>query len=121
MPMTHPVQLLLAHGSRDPEWRQPFEWIAADLQAAHSQRRIVLCYLELWSPSLPEAIQAEFARGSRNFQITPLFWSRGRHLRDDVPRILQELATDLPDCKITLDPPVGESEIVRSAVLRLLA
>ncbi len=119
--MTSPMQLLLAHGSRDPEWRQPFEWIAEDLQATHPERSIVLCYLEMWSPSLPEAIHTAYTGGVRNFQITPLFWSRGRHLRDDVPRIVEELLKELPACAIVVDPPVGESEIVRAAVLRLLA
>ncbi len=119
--MTDAVQLLLAHGSRDPDWRQPFEWIAADLRAAHPERLIVLCYLEMWSPSLPEAIHAAYTQGARSFQVTPLFWSRGRHLRDDVPKIVQELLSELPDCAIVIDPPVGESDIVRAAVLRLLA
>jgi len=119
--MTESVQLLLAHGSRDPDWRQPFEWIAADLQTAHPERSIILCYLEMWSPSLPEAIRTAYAQGTRHFQVTPLFWSRGRHLRDDVPKIVQELLSELPGCAIVIDPPVGESGIVRAAVLRLLA
>jgi len=45
--MNDSAQLLLAHGSRDPDWRRPFEWIAADLRAAHPERSIVLCYLEM--------------------------------------------------------------------------
>ena len=119
--MSDPVQLLLAHGSRDPEWRRPFEWIAADVRAAHPTRAIVLCYLEMWSPGLAEAIHAEYARGARSFQIIPLFWSRGRHLRDDVPRVVEKLLKELPACEIVVAPPVGEAKIVRAAVLQLLA
>ncbi|MGK9452274.1 sirohydrochlorin chelatase [Acidithiobacillus caldus] len=119
--MNDSAQLLLAHGSRDPDWRRPFEWIAADLRAAHPERSIVLCYLEMWRPSLPEAVRTAHAQGARSFRITPLFWSRGRHLRDDVPRIVQDLLCELPGCAIVIDPPVGESGIVRAAVLHLLA
>ncbi|WP_308387931.1 CbiX/SirB N-terminal domain-containing protein [Acidithiobacillus sp. AMEEHan] len=119
--MMGPVHVLLAHGSRDPEWRWPFERIAGELQTAHPQRSVVLCYLEMWSPSLAEAVFAAHAKGNRDFRITPLFWSRGRHLRDDLPKLVQDLLRDLPDCSFVVDPPVGESEVVRAAVLRLLA
>jgi hypothetical protein len=34
------VQFLLAHGSRNPQWRKPFEQIAEKLQSAHPERQI---------------------------------------------------------------------------------
>ena len=119
--MIQPVQLLLAHGSRDPEWRRPFETMAEALQRAHPERRVYLCYLELWTPSLAEAVTMAYAEGQRRFRITPLFWSRGRHLREDLPEIVDGVLRELPGCEIVIDPPVGESDIVQAAVLRLLS
>ena len=52
--MTMEAHLLLAHGSRDPEWRLPFEILAADLKAIHPEHPIRLCYLELWHPMLTD-------------------------------------------------------------------
>ncbi len=119
--MKAPVHLLLAHGSRDPEWREPFEQIASDLQKADPGRVVILCYLELWAPALAEAVRDAYARGARSFRISPLFWSRGRHLRKDLPETVDSLLQELPDCSITVDLPAGESGPVRAAVVRFLS
>jgi len=116
-----PVQLLLAHGSRDPEWRRPFERIAKKLQQEHPDRPVILCYLELWNPSLSDAISSAYTQGHRSFRITPLFWSRGRHLRDDLPALVKKLQGEIPGCDVVIDPPVGESDIVHAAVVHLLS
>ena len=116
--MTKEAHLLLAHGSRDPEWRLPFEILAADLKAIHPERPIRLCYLELWHPMLTDAIQEEYGRGIRTFRISPLFWSRGRHLREDLPRLVD--AVMIPGMHIRIDGPLGLNEEVLRAALTAL-
>ena len=44
--------VLFAHGSRDPEWAQPFERIAAELR---DEFLVELAYLERMKPTLEEA------------------------------------------------------------------
>ncbi|MGE4530050.1 MAG: sirohydrochlorin chelatase [Acidithiobacillus sp.] len=114
------VQLLLAHGSRNPQWRLPFEYIAAHLQARVPERRIVLCYLEMWSPGLGDALRECYALGLRQYRISPLFWSSGRHLQEDLPAMVQQLKHELPDCNIQVDGPLGETEIILQAALQAL-
>ena len=114
------VQFLLAHGSRNPQWRLPFEVIAARLQVAQPQRRIMLCYLELWTPSLDEGMREAYAAGLRQYRISPLFWSSGRHLQEDLPALVAQLRAELPGCEIRVDGPLGESEMIIRAALQAL-
>ncbi|MBU2740368.1 cobalamin biosynthesis protein CbiX [Acidithiobacillus thiooxidans] len=114
------VQFLLAHGSRNPQWRKPFEQIAEKLQSAHPERQIVLCYLEMWEPSLEQALHSAYASGLRHFRISPLFWSSGRHLQEDLPALLEQVQVTLPDCLIKVEGPIGESEIIIQAALQAL-
>ncbi|MBU2808246.1 cobalamin biosynthesis protein CbiX [Acidithiobacillus ferrooxidans F221] len=114
------VQFLLAHGSRNPQWRKPFEQIAERLQLAHPERLIVLCYLEMWEPSLDQAIREAYVLGFRHFRISPLFWSSGRHLQEDLPTLIEQVQKVLPNCFFQVEGPIGESEIIIQAALQAL-
>lgn len=117
--MIREAHLLLAHGSRDPEWRLPFETLTANLKATHPERLIRLCYLELWRPTLTDAIQDEYGRGVSDFRISPLFWSRGRHLREDLPHLIDTVR--VPGMQIRIDGPLGLNEWILRAALTALA
>ncbi len=115
------AHILLAHGSRNAEWRRPFEVLAARFGERHPERRVLLCYLEMWAPDLPQTIARAYAEGVRQFRISPLFWSSGRHLQEDLPLLLGELEQRFPEIRISVDEPLGEREPVLAAVLDVLA
>ncbi|MEC9484237.1 MAG: CbiX/SirB N-terminal domain-containing protein [Halomonas sp.] len=99
--------ILLAHGSRDPRWRAPFDSLAAAL-AARLEKPLRMAYMELCEPSL-ETVAAELeAAGCRRGEILPLFFAAGRHLREDVPAQIDALHRAHPQLALTLLPPVGE-------------
>lgn len=104
--MSHAL-ILLAHGSRDPRWRAPFDELAAAL-AARLERPLRLAYMELCEPSL-ESVAAELdAAGQRRAEILPLFFAAGRHLREDVPGQIDALRARHPALTLELLAPVGE-------------
>ncbi len=115
------AHILLAHGSRNADWRRPFELIAARFGERHPERRVLLCYLEIWAPDLSQTIAGAYVEGVRQFRISPLFWSSGRHLQEDLPRLLSELEQRFPGLRISVDEPLGEREPVLAAVLDVLA
>ncbi len=115
------AHILLAHGSRNAEWRRPFEVLAARFGERHPERCVLLCYLEIWTPDLPQTIARTYAEGVRQFRISPLFWSSGRHLQEDLPLLISELEQRFPDIRISMDEPLGEREPVLAAVLDVLA
>lgn len=114
--------ILLAHGSSDQRWCDTFEKLAEPTLASVGNSRIA--YMELSAPSLQDAIAEGVEGGYRSFKVVPLFLAAGRHLRKDVPAMLEELEIS-HDVKITLEPPVGESPemglAIRSVVEKTLA
>ena len=118
MPLsTSPAIVLLAHGSRDPQWRQPIEAIAARIRARQPGTVVVCTYLEMCEPRLPDAVAELINAGTSTIRVLPLFLGLGKHAREDLPRLLADVTLAHPHVSIELLPTVGENE----AVLALIA
>lgn len=98
--------ILLAHGSRDEAWLQPFKALLARVRE-QGATNVHLAFMELAEPSL-ETVVRSLGREVQALDIMPLFFAAGRHLRVDVPKQVQALNEEFPDCVIKLLPPVGE-------------
>lgn len=113
MAETNPVNrgclLLMAHGSKNPNWLVPFQQLAEGLKKDLGEERVQLCYMEFASPTLEEMVQQLYAEGARHVRLLPLFLAKGSHLYEDVPAQLARLKTEFPDLAIDLLPPIGEN------------
>lgn len=107
--------VLLAHGSRDPAWREPFERIAARVREL-SQDEVAIAYLE-HGPGLREVLRG---LGNR-VRVIPMLLGTGGHLRADVPRLVEEARAAYPERTIELEPSIGESPAVIDAIARVIA
>jgi sirohydrochlorin cobaltochelatase len=105
--------VLIAHGSRDPEWSRPFERIAASLAQKQPAVSIGLAYLE-HGPSLDETVAALLAKGVVSIRVVPVFLGQGGHVKEDLPRLISEAAR--PGVKLVLDKPIGEQPEVIEAI-----
>ena len=83
--------VLFAHGARDPEWARPFEAIRDRIRAQRPELPIELAFLEVMTPALDEAIASVAARGASCVTVFPLFMAQGGHLKQDLPRILDDI------------------------------
>jgi sirohydrochlorin cobaltochelatase len=102
--------ILFAHGSRDPQWRLPIEAVAAQI-AQRQQGSLVRCaYLELCLPTLPDAANDLIAAGARKIRVFPVFLGVGKHAREDLPLLINELQAAHPDLVVELLPTAGESD-----------
>lgn len=108
--------LLFGHGARDPQWAGPMQRIRARMLAAPNPPRVELAFLELMSPSLPEAIAAAVADGARHILVVPVFLAQGGHLKRDVPALVATAAAAHPGCRIELAGAVGEADAVIDAI-----
>lgn len=114
---------LLAHGSPDPAWLAPVEQIAARLRTLAPDLTVAVATLE-HGPALADVVAA-LAAG--RVVVVPVFLSGGgRHLRRDVPELVDRLRTARPDLSIELagdalgaDPLVIEA--MATAALRRAA
>lgn len=102
--------ILLAHGSRDPLWRGPVEAVCARIQAARPDLDVRCAYLELCEPDLVTTLTAVASRGVAGVNIVPMFLGAGRHVREDLPGMVQQLAAAYPQMRLNLQPPIGEDE-----------
>lgn len=100
--------VLFAHGSRDPLWHKPMEEVAAHIATLAPQAAVACAYLELSKPDLPTAVQALVASGARHISILPMFLGVGRHAREDLPELVQQLRAAFPAIRFTLKPAIGE-------------
>ena len=118
-PSTHRSRavILFGHGSRDPLWRRPMEAVAARLLASHPGWGVACAYLELQQPDLAAATAQLVASGATAVTIVPMFLGAGRHVREDLPALVEALRASRPGVHFTLQAPVGEDP----RVLDLLA
>ncbi len=100
--------ILFAHGSRDPLWRVPIESIAKRIQELAPQELVGLAYLELNEPDLKTCLQDLVERGASAVRIFPLFLGVGKHARQDLPLLVEEVKALHPSVRIDVLPSVGE-------------
>jgi sirohydrochlorin cobaltochelatase len=101
--------ILFAHGSRDPQWRLPIEAVARQITQRQPATPVRCAYLELCAPTLPEAATDLIAGGARHIRVFPLFLGVGKHAREDLPLLVEQLRTAYPGVVLELLPTAGES------------
>lgn len=111
--------ILLAHGSRDALWRQPIEAVHQLVQAIRPDLPCVCAYLDACAPDLPAATQTLIAQGVKHLIVLPLFLGTGKHAREDIPRLLDELRRQHPGCRFDLQTAAGENPRVTSLLAQL--
>jgi sirohydrochlorin cobaltochelatase len=104
--------LLVAHGSRDPQFAQAVEALAETLrEQCRSAKTVGTAYLEL-APTSLEAQIAVFARqsGGTELRILPLFLAPGVHSSIDLPAAVAFAQAELgASCKLQLLDPLGNA------------
>ncbi len=100
--------ILFAHGSRDPLWRVPIESIAKRIQEKDPALLVSIAYLELNDPDLKTSVQELVSRGANRVKIFPLFLGVGKHARQDLPLLVDEIKVLHPQTQIDVLPSAGE-------------
>ncbi len=101
--------ILFAHGSRDARWREPVEAIARRAAELDPDLSVRCAYLEIVPPDLAAAAMELIAKGARSICVLPLFLGVGKHLREDLPRLLGQLRSAHPEVIFELRQAVGEA------------
>jgi sirohydrochlorin cobaltochelatase len=110
--------VLVAHGSRDPEWLRPFERIAASLAGKLPAVSVGLAYLE-HGASVEEAVAALVAKGVASIRVVPVFLGAGAHVKEDLPRLLAQ--SRRPGLTLSLEKAIGEQQPVIEAIASAIA
>jgi sirohydrochlorin cobaltochelatase len=111
--------VLFAHGSRDPQWRQPMDAVARRIREIEPDARVVCAFLELTTPDLATAVGELVTQGVRRVTVVPMFLGVGRHAREDLPVLMAELRALHPDVEYVLQPSVGEDDRLTDLLARM--
>jgi sirohydrochlorin cobaltochelatase len=111
-----PLLLLLAHGSRQPEWARPFEAVLAAVRASRPELDVQLAYLESMQPTLAQALNDAGAAGCRQLHLVPLFLGAGGHLQRDIPQAVAEAQARHPLLTVQVAAAAGYSTAIVAAL-----
>jgi sirohydrochlorin cobaltochelatase len=104
--------VLLAHGARDPRWREPFERLARKVRAARSDVVVTLAFLQSMEPTLDIAVDDLAEAGCTRIRVVPVFLGQGGHVREDIPAAVERARERHSRIAITLLRAVGEDDAV---------
>ena len=108
--------ILFAHGARDPRWAAPFDDTAARIRARSPGLRVTPAYLDFMTPDLAGAVAQLAAAGCTRVDVVPMFLGSGGHVRQDLPRLLDELRARHPGVALQLHTAIGEVPSVVQAM-----
>ena len=111
--------ILLAHGSRDPLWRQPMEAVAERIRQLAPAIQVRCAYLEITAPDLAASTADLVQRGVSFITIVPMFLGIGKHARDDLPVLLAALKASHPQVSFVLRPAIGEEAQMIEVMARI--
>lgn len=104
--------VLFAHGSRDPQWHRPVQAVAQRIALRAPNTAVRCAYLELTEPDLPHVTQSLVAQGASSLVVVPMFLGVGRHAREDLPRLIEDLKKTYPALEIRCQAAVGEQDVL---------
>ena len=100
--------VLFAHGARDARWSESLQALAEAIQAQLTQASVRTAFLELQSPTLPEALEAAAADGARRIDVVPVFWAGAGHIDHSLPPIIAAFARHHPEVVVRSLPVLSE-------------
>ena len=111
--------ILVAHGSRDPEWRASVEAVVRSLEDELGPDRVRLAYMDLTPPTLMDVAGAAAEAGARKVSVLPLFLASQGHVERDVRPMTDEVRVALRNLDVELLPPLGQHAEYRDALARI--
>jgi sirohydrochlorin cobaltochelatase len=107
--------ILFAHGSRDPQWRVPFEGILKRMQGL-SAAPTSLAFLEYMTPTLGQAIDDMVGAEVKHIAVIPVFLAVGSHVRKDLPLLLAAARLKHPELTLQASAAIGERDAIQEAI-----
>ncbi len=113
--------LIISHGSRSAKTKEEIRHLIAKLQLLTEISLLEFAFLEIESPSIAEGIENCVQKGATEIIILLNFLNAGRHVDQDIPRIVQESQKIFPQVKIDITTPIGQHPAIPRLFAELLA
>ena len=111
--------VLFAHGSRDPLWHQPMQSLQKLIEQQCPQILVRCAYLELCQPDLMTVVHDLTLQSCQSIRVIPLFLGVGKHAREDLPLLMNQLKSQYPNVAFECLPAVGEHPLLLSTLAQI--
>lgn len=111
--------IVIAHGSRDPRWRNSVERVIDSIGRDIGTDRIRLAYMDCAPPSLMDVVSDAARSGTTRFCVLPLFLTSEGHVDRDIVPLVKEVQAAWPERTVELLPPLGQQPEFRAAIGRI--
>jgi sirohydrochlorin cobaltochelatase len=111
----------MVHGSPKPESNDDVFAVVEKVRAAQKYFYVQVGFLECNEPSISEAIQNCVAAGARRVVAVPYFLHAGRHVADDLPRLLEDASAQYPQVEFLMGEYLGQEPMLAKVLLELAA
>jgi sirohydrochlorin cobaltochelatase len=108
--------LLLAHGSKDPEWKRHFLMLKSEIKGMCNHSEVFLSFFELEYPTLEQLIEQLIKKGKRKFFIYPILLANGFHLKKDLPDRIESIKKKYANLEIKCGTSLIEQPLIRKSI-----
>ena len=110
--------LLIDHGSRRAEANTLIGRVAARVKARLGENAVVEgAHMELAEPSIADAFARCVEQGATRVVAHPFMLTKGRHVSEDIPRLVAEAAELHEGIEFVIAAPLGSHDGVIEAVV----
>lgn len=113
--------LLISHGSRFSETEQEVQGFVGRLKEQSDITIIEYAFLEIAHPNIPEGIDVCVKKGATEVVILLNFLNAGKHVDEDIPRIVDDARVKYPDVTFTITQPLGRHDQIVKLFLDMIA
>ena len=112
--------LLVSHGSHSPKAKQEVARLVAGLQKKSRIKIFLYAFLEIESPSIPEGIDICVKKGATEVTVLLNFLNSGKHVDQDIRRIIKEAQKKYAHVKFQITKPIGQHPQIAELFLKMI-
>ena len=109
--------VLVGHGSKLEHSGEALKQVCESLRKKEPDTFFQVAFLEITSPSIPEAVDLCFKQGADEVIIVPYFVQSGKHVNQHIPQIVSEIQARHPAKSIRLARHLDFDERIVAVVL----
>ena len=109
--------LLVDHGSRRAQANAQLDDMAARVARLRPAAAVGAAHMEIAEPGIAAGFAGLVARGATRIAVLPYFLGDGRHLTDDIPRLVAEAAAGHPGVTWTIGAALGPHDLLAELLL----
>ncbi len=112
--------LLISHGSHSPKAKKEIIHLLQEIKARSGFEILEYAFLEIAKPTILQGIDRCVRQGADTITILLNFLNSGKHVDQDIPKLIKEARARYPDVNFRITPPIGQHRKIRELFLDFL-